>query len=100
MSATTTAERRRLMVGDPIPAVVKPEELRALLDMDRTTFWQLEKRGAFDALRTKLPGRRTYAGAKVARLIEGVADLAETSEATKQLARHFLTTARRRRQGR
>lgn len=96
MSARATAPRR-LMVGESIPAVLRPSELRDLLGIDRTTFWEMEKAHALDGLRTGLPGSRTYSGVKLQRLIEGEAlTPAEEQQTRQKLARHFLSLARRR----
>jgi hypothetical protein len=58
------------MVGDPIPAVLSPRELRTALGYGRTRFWQLERAGAFKDLQADLgPGVRAYSGEKLARIL-------------------------------
>jgi hypothetical protein len=64
-------DARRLMAGDPIPAVLSPNELRCALGYGRTQFWRLERAGALkDLLVTVGPGvRRRYNGVKLAQLL-------------------------------
>jgi hypothetical protein len=65
----------RLMASDDIPAVLTPAELRVQLHYSRTRFFELEKAGAFDALRAEgLGGQRRYSGVRLARILAGDTD--------------------------
>jgi len=60
----------RLTVGDRIPIILTPAELRVQLNYSRTRFFELEKAGAFDALRVDgLGGTRRYSGLKLQRIL-------------------------------
>jgi hypothetical protein len=91
---TPRSGHARLMVGDPIPALLTPTELRAALGYGRTQFWRLERAGAFDDLLANIgPGVRAYSGARLAeRLRAGNAVDVRQGRRYFGSARHAATT--------
>jgi hypothetical protein len=89
--------RSRLMVGDEIPLLITPMELRLSLGYGRTQFWRLEKAGAFDELLVKVgAGVRVYNGARIAELLRAGDGEDGRSDTGK---RHYFGHAAARRHG-
>lgn len=77
----------RLRVGEPIPAFLRPGELRQLLGYSNSRFCELQKAGRFDGL--WIEELQRYSGAKLEQLRS--AEAAEPSAA----ARSYFTRAHR-----
>jgi hypothetical protein len=92
-NAANPSANGRLMVGDPIPAVLTPNELREALGYSRSHFWRLERAGALDHLLANLvPGVREYSGLKLAAMLGSRA----VDQREQRKRRKFFATARRR----
>ena len=62
----------RLRTNEPLPYVLTPGELRALLGLGSSRFFVLQRQGAFDALRLDaIDGVRRYSGLLVERYLRG-----------------------------
>jgi hypothetical protein len=66
------AERRRLQVGEPLPARMAPADMQQAFDLGHTRFQALVNAGHFDRFEI-LPriGNRAWSGEKVARYLAG-----------------------------
>jgi hypothetical protein len=96
VSGQSTKKLGRLMVGQRIPALLTPAELRDLTAIDRTTFRKLQLAGDLDWLVVDLGPRRFYSGARLVQAIEGIAaDVPAAEERAGEGKRRFLAAARR-----
>lgn len=72
MTPETTIGRSRFVVGQPLPVVLKRNDLAGIFNVSMVTGWRMEREGKF-RLFELLPrvGRARYSGKKVQQWLDG-----------------------------